>query len=369
MFNLEVLPDVMILLSRSPDNGCGENGVFSMTKSFHFENGEWVFHRVIAIMIAEGALISAFVRRDDADQREISFCQKRKGTDPRISDLRHAAPLQQRGEYQLGNVLRQGGHGGEDECGGSTEEQVGGERFAQLFRLMVMKPYASMNLEVHPDSAVVVNLVTIHAEVGPSGGRMLRVNQRERDERTAVLGPTLNLWKRPQARRVRDSLDHGSGGACFCPALQSTTGQITKAPEPRQSRRQQHLGCRGNPAEKTDRILSKREVDAAAGTEKVRRYRKLGARDSGKQQRRSLANDRTPLNLGQIQMRIDRLVDDMKFSFATQCLQKTSEIRMSLHATNLPRIGRIARKKNSRVFVIPAQKACSVHVNHPGQIS
>jgi len=90
---LQILPDVMVLLSRPPNYSGREDGIFPMIDLLHLENGEGMFQRVVTIMVAEGTLCPAHLRRNPSYQCKIGLRKQGERAQVCIPDLRNLAVL------------------------------------------------------------------------------------------------------------------------------------------------------------------------------------------------------------------------------------------------------------------------------------
>src|SRR5437660_766843 len=105
-----------------------------------------------------------------------------------------------------------------------------------------MKAAAFVNLKVHSCCMRVVKLHTIHAQIVFARSRVLCVNERECEERSAVLLPCRQHGKFTEPRRFVHDLRDRRAARVTCSEFQSFKCEETMLPELCGARRQKRLG-------------------------------------------------------------------------------------------------------------------------------
>ena len=90
------------------------------------------------------------------------------------------------------------------------------------------------------------------------------------------------------------------------------------------------------------RNVAERHLGASRGAEKIGDERKRGAAHIGEQQRRAARRDHPTVDLGRLEIRVDRCVDHREIAGAPQLVDKGAEVG-ERRVTNRHRGGRIAR--------------------------
>ncbi len=99
-----------------------------------------------------------------------------------------------------------------DQRGRPAEKHGRRQRVALRLGDGVVKAAALADLPVHAGRLPVVDVQAIHPEVVAGASGMRRVDERERDERPAVLGPARHDRQPIEPDVRRDDVEHGSAG-------------------------------------------------------------------------------------------------------------------------------------------------------------
>ncbi len=159
-----------------------------------------------------------------------------------------------------------------------------------------------------PVCARVVHLQAVHAEVVAPAVGMLGEDERQRDERSAVLRPGRQHRQAIEADVVGDDLGDRTARPALQADLQQFEADVACAPELGRRRRQHGLGQLHEPLDQPERPLAERQLGAARGAEQVRDQRKIRARDVAEEQRRPAGGDHAAMDLGRFEIRIHRRV-------------------------------------------------------------
>ncbi len=109
---LEQVADVKVLLTRLSHDRRRYDRVASAAQRFNLEHRIIVAQRVASIVVAERSLGPTHTGRDRADQGQLGLRDQRVGSWPRAPT--QAPTHQERGEQQLGDVLRERRDGRQD---------------------------------------------------------------------------------------------------------------------------------------------------------------------------------------------------------------------------------------------------------------
>ena len=155
---------------------------------------------------------------------------------------------------------------------------------------------------------------------------MRRVDERQRDERSAVLGPRRQRRQSIEPDVGRHAI--GDRSALDAPRadLEQLDADIPRLPELARRRRQQRLGQLDEPADQPQRPLAKRELGAASGAEQIGDEPEVGALDVGEEQRGTARRDHAPMNLGGFEMGIDLRFDRDEVIVTAKLVEKRAEI-------------------------------------------
>ena len=134
---------------------------------------------------------------------------------------------------------------------------------------------------------------------------MRRVDERQRDERTAVLGPARQCRQAIEAHVGRDVLGDRTALHASRADLQQLETDVARAPQLGRCRRQQRLGQLHDAANQPERPLAERQLRASSGAEQVRDEAEAGSGDVGEEQRRAAGGDDASMDLGGFEMAID----------------------------------------------------------------
>ncbi len=186
---LQVIADVEIFLARFADDGRRIDRVAAVKDGVNMKDRVVVPQRVVAVVIAERAFRSSFVRWDVPGERELGF-----GNQPLPSRQRPPGhfklPACQYGcQHQLRHVFGQGRNRRQNQGRRAAEKYCDGKPLARSFRLVVVKAPAFMDLPVQSGRLRIVQLHAIHTEIMLVCDGMLCVDERQGDERPAVFLP------------------------------------------------------------------------------------------------------------------------------------------------------------------------------------
>ena len=319
------LAEHRVLLRRAPHDRERPDRALTMMHRIHPEHGELVRPRVVAEVITERTFQLRLRRTDRAHDAEVRV---RVDVEPRA--LRHpdAASVQRARERDLRQPLWQRHHRRDRHRRRTADEHAHGEAFTARDRGGVMHAEAAMNLVVQAhlavlDVVVAGELDAVHAEVGVTESLLLRVlgvHLRQRDERTAVVGPGRDLRQVGERDLVREDRAATNG----------TRQEVHR--DARQSHRAPHIRderTRVNPradqrAHAVERI-AKDEAHALHRAEQVRREREPGAAHVLEEQRRTAEGEHASLDLRGLEERVDLFRHAAQVPSAVQVVDARAE--------------------------------------------
>ena len=168
-----------------------------MTHRRDVEHRVVVGQRVVARVIAEGAFAARFALLDVPFDHDLGV-----GGDLQVDRV---APgqldrraTQEAGEHELVDPR---GKGGGRRVGHDRIRAEGDRHFETVARLAEVGRAVVVQMPMHAGGLTVVDLQAIHARVPPAS-RILRHDDGERDERTAVAGPSGEDWQTTEVRRI-----------------------------------------------------------------------------------------------------------------------------------------------------------------------
>ena len=286
-------------------------------------HGKIVPPRVVAQMVAERSLRLGGSGRDRALDHEVGV-----GIDRRtVAAGDHGQPMtgQHARECQFGQSLRQRHYGGDGQRRRATDEDRHPERFVPLERRGMMQADAAVQLVVEADLAigfvvVACELHAVHAEVRlherpprASVAGVLGVDCRQRDERPAVTGPARHLWEARERNLMGEHRPrpHAPG--------QHREGVDRASPIPPWSG--QGLGGIDlqlhQPLHAVERV-GEDPLDPPLGAIEVGEDREGRAPWIREQDGRASGAKQPPLDLGDLQVRIDRVGNLDEFPLAAE---------------------------------------------------
>ena len=155
---------------------------------------------------------------------------------------------------------------------------------------------------------------------------MRRVDERQRDERTAVLGPAGQRRQAIEPDVGRHAIDHRSALDASRADLEQLGADVARVPELARRRRQQRLGELDEPTNQPQRPIAKRQLGAASGAEQIGDEPEVRALDVGEQQRRTAGRDHAAMDLRDFEVGIDLRFDRDKVVVTAKLVEKRAEI-------------------------------------------
>ena len=165
------------------------------------EDGVVPRQRVVAGVIAEGPFEPALGRIHRALEDDLGF-GGHLDVHRLALDHGHARSTQPAGEDHLVDARRQRRRGGVDRGRVSAQRDGDVHRPAPLLRETLVLGRALVDLPVHAERAIVVDLEPVHAHVARAAHRILREDHRKRDEAPRVPRPAAQHRQRREARPV-----------------------------------------------------------------------------------------------------------------------------------------------------------------------
>ena len=276
-------------------------------------------------MIAERPLGMAHVRGDLADQRELRIGDQRMRR--RALDQRQPPPRDQRRQQQFRHVLGQRRDRRQDQRRRPAEEDRDRQRLAPLLGQLVVEAAALADLPVHARLRRAVHVHPVHPEVVAVPVRMLRVDERQRHERPAVLGPELQRRQLVEA----DVRGHhlGDGPARHPPQADARRRgrQVPRLPQLR-GRRRHVLHEPHEALDEGQRAVAECLRRPRRRAEQVRDQRKRRALDAREQERGPARRDHAAVDLGDFETGIDRGIDDHQVAVALEPTQEAAKVGM-----------------------------------------
>ncbi len=156
---------------------------------------------------------------------------------------------------------------------------------------------------------------------------MRRVDERQRDERTAVLGPARQRRQAIEPDIGRDAIDDRSALNPPRADLEQLGADVARVPDLARRRRQQRLGQLDEPANQSQRPIAERHLGAARRAKQVRDEPEVGALDVGEQERGTARRDHAAMNLRGFEVGIDLRFDRDKVVVTAKLVEKRAQIR------------------------------------------
>ena len=188
-----------------PTTVAGIDRVGAVRDAADLEDRVVVLQRVVAVVIAKRPFGPAHARRHLADQRELRVGDQRMR--PVAVHLRQALAGDERGQHQLGHVLGQRRDGRQDQRRRAAEEH----RRRQRLRRALRRPRSESRRPCRSASACRScarrsTCMRYMPRLWPRPIGMRRVDERQRDERPAVLGPARDRRQPIEPHVGRDAL-------------------------------------------------------------------------------------------------------------------------------------------------------------------
>ena len=271
---------------------------------------------VVAEMITERTLGLRLPRRHGALDDEVRIRIDRRAA--RASNHRDAMPGERAGERQFGQSLGKRHHRGNRHRRRAPDENRHPQRLAPGQRRGMVDADAPMELVVEAGLTVwkVVVARQLHAvhpeiRVPRAGARgILGVDRGEGDEGAAVTGPADDPGQSGQGRRAGE---HRSGPHATRQRGQRVERRAEVAPGPLEGRCRIDLQLH-EPAHPLERV-GEDAFDPPARAVEVDQHGKRRAARPTKEQSRSARPEEPSLDLGDLEMRIDWMVDDDRLPF------------------------------------------------------
>ena len=307
-----------VFLRRPPHDRDRPDGAGAVGDAIDAEHGEVVLPGVVAEVIAERAL-RLRTGKDRPFDREIGFGIDRRP--PLCRDHRNPMAGQRPGEGQLREPFGKGHHRRHGHGWRATDSDHDAERLAPLQRPAMVDADAAVELVVEADFVerlvgVAGQLNAVHAEIRAlcaGAGGILGVDTGKRDERAAV---------------TRPGNDMGKGGKCHLAGLHRPAADMPR--EHRQSvERRPPVAPRAAGSggridlqldEPPDAVegVGEDPLDARPSAVEIHEDRKRAAAGIGEQHRRPAGAVEPALDLGDLQMGIDRRLDDDRLALGTE---------------------------------------------------
>src|SRR6478736_1577283 len=161
-------------------------------------------------------------------------------------------------------------------------------------------------------------------------GRMLGVDERERHEGTAILGPARNDRQAIEIGRL-DDVENGAARAALQANAKHRAADVARAPQLRRRGRQQRLDEADDATDQRERTGAEREFSAPRRAEQVCDEGESTAADVREEQRRPAGSNDAPVDLARFLARVDRRVSRDKVAIPPQSIEKRAEIRERRH--------------------------------------
>ncbi len=167
----------------------------------------------------------------------------------------------------------------------------------------------------------------VHRQVVAVSVRLLGVDERQRHERPAVVGPAGERRQQVEPGLAGDHLGDRPHPLPLEADLEQIGGDIARAPELPDVGREQRLRQIHQPADEFERPLAEGQGSAAPGAEQVGDQREGLAGHVGEEQRRALGGDHPAMDLGHLEMGIDRRGHHGQVAIGLQPIEKRTQVR------------------------------------------
>jgi len=140
----------------------------------------------------------------------------------------------------------------------------------------------------------------VTAPIGVGG-----VDERQRDERSAILVPTGQRWEPIKANLRGHAIDNGALRHPPSPDLEQIQRDVARTPQCWRARRHKGFGELDGAPHESQRPLAEGPFRTTRGAEQVCDQTEIGSSDVVEKQRRSPGGDDAAVNLGRFKMGID----------------------------------------------------------------
>jgi hypothetical protein len=164
---------------------------------------------------------------------------------------------------------------------------------------------------------------------------MRRVDERQGDEGSAVLGPGGDRRQLVEPDVGRDALDHRAFVDTPRPDFDQLEADVARAPQLAGRRRQQSLRKMDDPLDQPQRPLAEGELRPRRAAEQVGDQPEFRALDVGEEQGGTAGGDHAAMDLRDLEIRIDRRVHRDDRTVTTERVEKGAEIREAQFASAL----------------------------------
>ena len=171
-----------------------------------------------------------------------------------------------------------------------------------------------------------MDLQAINTEVVAASVGMLGEDERQGDERPAVLRPGGHRREPVQPHLVGDDVGHRAAAHAADTDPEQLGREVPCAPQRRRSRRQRRLDQLDQPADQPLWPLAKCQLSAARGPEQVGDERKVGVADVREEQRRPPRGHDPAMDLGGLECRGHRRGDLDKVTIASEAIEKGTQV-------------------------------------------
>ena len=156
--------------------------------------------------------------------------------------------------------------------------------------------------------------------------RMLRVDQRQRDERPAVLRPAGQHRQAIEPHIRRHHIGDRPARAARGADAEGLAADVARGPQLRGRGRQQGFGEVDEAFDQALRARAERELGAARGAEQIGHERERRALDVREQQRGPARRNHPAVDFGDFEIGVDGRVDRDEVAIAAQTIEKRAEI-------------------------------------------
>jgi hypothetical protein len=179
-----------------------------------------------------------------------------------------------------------------------------------------MKAAAFVYLPVQPRRLSVKALHAVHSQIVLTGRRMLRVDEREREERPAVFLPRRQDRQFIKSRRLVHHLRDGSAPGVACAELQSFKSKETMLPELCGAGRKESFSDMHDLSHKSLRLRAEGKLNTPRCAEEISDYGVAAALDAIEKQRGASALDHSAMDFGEFEVGVNFRFDSYEIVFA-----------------------------------------------------
>ncbi|OQC34248.1 MAG: hypothetical protein BWX64_02801 [Acidobacteria bacterium ADurb.Bin051] len=281
-------------------------------------------------MVAERPLGVAYPGRHAADEGDLGRGDERMRPRPRHPPEPFAG--EQRGEEELGHVLRQRRDRGEDQRRRPAEEDRRRQLGAPRLGRGVMEAAPLADLPVHAGETGAVDLHPVDPEVVPLTVRVLGVDERQGEEGSAILRPAGEGRKAVERHVVGHDLRHRPPPSAAETDPAGLPQQIPGPPELRGGGREERRDELGETPHEGERPAPEGELGPAGGAEEVRGERQLAALDVREEERRTARGDHPPVDLRDLQPGVGRGRHLHEIAIAAEAIEEGAQVGEALGA-------------------------------------